>query len=93
MQHNGGLLAAVLVDVGQVELRRQAEVQLAGGQGVLCTDSGLNVDVQLRAIESSFADLLGEGRLVPVKDFYLGPGRWICGRERSWLCDHSCKRI
>ena len=60
MQHNGGLLAAVLVDVGQVELGRQAEVQLAGGQGVLCTDSGLNVDVQLRAIESSFADLLGK---------------------------------
>ena len=36
VQHNGGLLAAVLVDVGQVELGRQAEVQLAGGQGVLC---------------------------------------------------------
>ena len=43
-----------------MELGRQAEVQLAGGQGVLCTDSGLNVDVQLRAIESSFADLLGK---------------------------------
>ena len=60
MQHHGGLLGAVLVHIGQVELCGQAEVQLAGGQGVLSTHGGLDVDVQLRAIESSLADLLGE---------------------------------
>ena len=43
-----------------MELCGQAEVQLAGGQGVLSADSGLDVDVQLRAVESSLADLLGE---------------------------------
>ena len=60
MQDNGGLLGAVLVHIGQVELCGQAEVQLAGGQGVLSADSGLDVDVQLGAVESSLADLLGE---------------------------------
>ena len=43
-----------------MELCGQAEVQLAGGQGVLSADSGLDVDVQLGAVESSLADLLGE---------------------------------
>ncbi|VUX08345.1 Uncharacterised protein [Faecalibacterium prausnitzii] len=60
MQDNGGLLGAILVHIGQVELCGQAEVQLAGGQGVLSADSGLDVDVQLGAVESSLADLLGE---------------------------------
>ena len=43
MQHDGGLFAAVLVHIGQVELGGQAEVQLAGGQRVLGTDGGLDV--------------------------------------------------
>ena len=60
VQDHGDLLGAVLVHIGQVELCGQAEVQLAGGQGVLSADSGLDVDVQLRAVESSLADLLGE---------------------------------
>ena len=60
MQHDGGLLGAVFVHIGQVELGGQAEVQLAGGEGVLCTNSGLDVDIQLRAVEGSLTDLLGE---------------------------------
>ena len=34
VEHHGGLLGAVLVDVLEVELCRQAEVELAGGQRV-----------------------------------------------------------
>ena len=61
VQHHGGsFFGAVLVHIGQVELCGQAEVQLAGGQGVLGTHGGLHVHVQLRAVESSLADLLGE---------------------------------
>ena len=41
-----------------VELGGQAEVQLAGGQSVLGTHGGLDVHVQLRAVEGSLADLL-----------------------------------
>ena len=43
-----------------MELGGQAEVQLAGGQRVLGADGGLDVDVQLRAVEGSLADLLGK---------------------------------
>ena len=60
VQHHGGLLGAVLVHIGQVELCGQAEVQLAGGQGVLSTHGGLDVHIQLGAVEGGFADLLGE---------------------------------
>ncbi len=56
----GGLLGAVLVHIGQVELGGEAEVQLAGGEGVFRTNGGLHVDVQLRAVEGGLADLLGE---------------------------------
>mgnify|MGYP000744913090 FL=1 len=55
-----GSFGAVLVHIGQVELGGQAEVQLAGGQSVLGTHGGLDVHVQLRAVEGSLADLLGE---------------------------------
>src|SRR5699024_4984272 len=47
VQDHGGLFGAVGVHVGQVELGRQAEVQLAGGKGVLGAHGGLDVDVQL----------------------------------------------
>ena len=60
MQHHGGLFGAVGVHVGQLELGRQAEVQLAGGQGVLGTHGGLDVHVQLGAVEGGLADLLGK---------------------------------
>src|SRR5699024_5787050 len=60
VQDHGGLFGAVGVHVGQVELGRQAEVQLAGGKGVLGAHGGLDVDVQLGAVEGGLADLLGE---------------------------------
>ena len=60
MDDDGALLAAVAVDIAEVELRRQAEVQLAGGERVLRAHGGLDVDVQLRAVEGGLADLLGE---------------------------------
>ena len=60
-----------------------SEVQLAGGQGVLCTDSGLNVDVQLRAIESSFADLLGKVEMC-IRDRWRHPAAW------SGKCPAQC---
>ena len=60
MDDDGALLAAVAVDIAQVKLRRQAEVQLAGGERVLGADGRLDVDVQLRAVEGGLADLLGE---------------------------------
>ena len=60
VQHDGGLLGAVLVDVLQVELGRQAEIELAGGQGVLVAHGRLDVDVELGAVEGGLTDLLGE---------------------------------
>ena len=60
MQHDRGFLAAVGIDIGQLELGRQAEVELAGRKGVLRPDSRLDVDVELRAVEGGLADLLGE---------------------------------
>ncbi len=60
MQHHRGLLLAVGIHILQVKLCRQTEVQLAGGQGVLRANGGLDVHVQLGAIEGSLADFLGE---------------------------------
>ena len=51
------LLGAVLIHIGQFELRRQAEVKLAGGKCVLSADCGLHIDIQLRAVEGSLTDL------------------------------------
>ena len=48
MQHDRGLLAAVGIDIGQLELGRQAEVELAGRKGVLRPDSRLDIDVELQ---------------------------------------------
>ena len=59
MQHNGRLFASVRVDILQVELRRQAEIQLTGTQCIFRADGGFHVHVQLRSVESGFADLLG----------------------------------
>ena len=60
MQHHRGLLYAVGIHVFQVELGRQAEVQLAGGQGVFRAHSRLHIDIQLGAVEGGLTDLLGE---------------------------------
>ena len=58
MQDHGSLVTAVGVGIGQVELSRQAEVQLAGGEGVLSAYGGLDIHVQLGAVEGGLADLL-----------------------------------
>ena len=78
MQHHRGLLLAVGIHILQVKLGRQAEVQLAGGQGVLCANGGLDVHVQLGAVEGSLADFLGEvdtqlGQYLPQGGFSLLP--------------------
>ena len=75
VQDHGGLLGAVLVHIGQVELGGEAEVQLAGGEGVLGTNSGLHVDVQLRAVEGSLADFLGifNAKAEDMGNFYRVP--------------------
>ena len=57
MQNNRCLLLAVFVNVGQLEFRRQTEVELTCGQCDLITYSRLHIDIQLRAIESCFTDL------------------------------------
>jgi len=37
VQNHGSLLLSILVNISQIKLSRQAEIQLAGGQGVLVT--------------------------------------------------------
>ena len=58
VKNNRSLLRSVTVNVGQVELRRQAEIQLAGRKCVLVADCRFYVDIQLRAVECRLADLL-----------------------------------
>ena len=58
MKNDRCLLRSVTVNVGQVELRRQAEIQLAGGKSVFVADCRFYVDIQLRAVECRLADLL-----------------------------------
>ncbi len=42
---------------------------------------------------SAYAGMKMEGRIVPVREFYLGPGKVnLQGRDTD-LCDRSCKRI
>ena len=60
VEDDGGLLRAVAVDIGELELRGQAEVELAGGEGVLSADCGADVNVELRAVEGGLAYLLGK---------------------------------
>ena len=59
MQDHGSLLLSILVHIGQIKLSRQAEIQLAGRQGVLITYRRFYVYIQLRSVECSFTDLLG----------------------------------
>ena len=58
MQDHGSLLLSILVHIGQIKLSRQAEIQLAGRQGVLVTYRRFYVYIQLRSVECSFTDLL-----------------------------------
>ena len=58
MDHNRCMFVIVFINIGQIESCRQAEVQLAGGEGILGTDSRFYIHVKLRAIKRSLADFL-----------------------------------
>lgn len=58
MQYNRCLLLSIFVNIRQIKLSRQTEVKLTGRKRIFITDSRLYVNIQLRAVESSFTDLL-----------------------------------
>ena len=58
MQNNRSLLLAILVNISQLELCRQAEIKLASGQCILVSYSWLYIYIKLRTIESSLTNLL-----------------------------------
>ena len=91
IQENIPVLGEAVDQVGGPQIRNIGTIGGNICNGAVSADSAptvFSLNALLRIEDGN------NGRTVPVRDFYLGPGRVDSEKRRdSYPCDHSCKGI